>query len=699
MGAGLAAHPSSLLLTAAIMGIAIAARYRWPLVGIGLFLGFLIALPNYKAGNSPVWIAHDSGSSRQVRVFVIKQEATYSIARLDQLDGEPLKHPVYTTMDSHAEGSVIEGRAVLRPRAMIELAHHWSMERRLSDQSLIGHLKWLAKADETLEPTLVQKLREGCRSLVTTPYETASRMRKALFLAEGQALLPEEWRLLNLVSLSHAIVVSGSHLIWLKGVSLPILKYSSWFVPVGMLSWRIVLTGILIFFTFICGEELSLLRALLLAIATLFVAYYVPKIHRFPNKDLLAIVGILLFLWHPTASFQSTYLLSFWTSWVLSESSHCKAPLTYVLPACFAIPLLHWLEIPCHWLGWLCGIFMFIPFLCLIVPLLVAGTVSDSIDRLADNALHSFFKTLSLIEQPLQALSTPHFPGILASTAALIAIAWCLRRKRHKRALLALALYFAYSWGQLIAVSYISEPAPSRHQLSVLDVGQGDALVLNAPGRRFFIDGGSSRVGSQKIIRYLTLTGWFSPSVLALSHLHKSHFGFWQTWAPFFPWKALWTPQNDPRLKPVRNLVSDSQQRWCHQDICMESWRSPPRIQPTARLMHLATVIVRESTKELIALSLGEMPTMYWPHLQRHLQQSNYHAPPQGIAWLKVTRHSERNTASENLMRILKPRVIIVSAGRHNSSGYPYEESLELYESVGAFVIGTSQTGDFKVFF
>lgn len=63
------------------------------------------------------------------------------------------------------------------------------------------------------------------------------------------------------------------------------------------------------------------------------------------------------------------------------------------------------------------------------------------------------------------------------------------------------------------------------------------------------------------------------------------------------------------------------------------------------------------------------------------------------IMALKVAHHGSKNSTSEEFLRVVGPKVSIISCGENNSYGHPHEETLERLEKVGSEVIVTSQNG------
>lgn len=60
---------------------------------------------------------------------------------------------------------------------------------------------------------------------------------------------------------------------------------------------------------------------------------------------------------------------------------------------------------------------------------------------------------------------------------------------------------------------------------------------------------------------------------------------------------------------------------------------------------------------------------------------------------LKVAHHGSRNTTSEELLRLIKPELSLISCGKNNRYGHPHAELLERINYVGSEVVITYESG------
>jgi competence protein ComEC len=125
----------------------------------------------------------------------------------------------------------------------------------------------------------------------------------------------------------------------------------------------------------------------------------------------------------------------------------------------------------------------------------------------------------------------------------------------------AAAALLAVASGGLIARE-IARRFDDRLRVTFLDVGQGDAAVVEAPGgRTLVIDGGGTYDGSfdpgQRVVEpYLRRRGVGAIDLVALSHPHPDHLGGLPWLVQRFPIRALWTSGDDGKNPAYGRLVA-----------------------------------------------------------------------------------------------------------------------------------------------
>jgi competence protein ComEC len=263
---------------------------------------------------------------------------------------------------------------------------------------------------------------------------------------------------------------------------------------------------------------------------------------------------------------------------------------------------------------------------------------------------------------------------------------------RLTRLLVALALCLAApAWGQ--------ERGPvqgrSVAMAEVLDVGQGDAILIRSPeGKVALIDAGPSK----DIVPLLRSRGVTSLDLVAVSHHHIDHYGGMDDVIKAFSprvYLAGASGQTTLLYLKLLELVRD---------------RGMQAIGPTAtpRKITLGSVELTvfpqapEDTTEENNNSLGirvqhgavtvlltgdsEVPERDWwlAHCPELLTS---------VSVLKLAHHGSRNGTNAAWLDLVKPRLAVASLGAGNSFGHPHAQTLELLSRRGIPLLRTDEAG------
>jgi competence protein ComEC len=273
-------------------------------------------------------------------------------------------------------------------------------------------------------------------------------------------------------------------------------------------------------------------------------------------------------------------------------------------------------------------------------------------------------------------LPAPGAPAIAcyAGALALGLTAWHLRTTRLRAARrMALAAGALALISALLTLWPALRPADGRLRVSVLDVGQGDAIVIEGPdGRTVLVDAGAGGpyrldAGERVVAPFLWSRGVLRLAAVVVTHPDVDHAG---------------------GMAAVRELFT-----------VREAWDGAPERGPLALGGALVTPLQaaaagRNDAARVLRLEFGRMAML----LTSDIEGPGEHAlvisgAPLGAAVLKVPHHGSRTSSSPELLGAVRPSIAIVSVGVRNAYGHPDAGVLDRLTAAGADVYRTDRDG------
>jgi competence protein ComEC len=275
-------------------------------------------------------------------------------------------------------------------------------------------------------------------------------------------------------------------------------------------------------------------------------------------------------------------------------------------------------------------------------------------------------------------LPSPPAVAVACYTVALLAgaVAWRLRRTdpRAMRSLLATgggALVLAVG----LAAWPLVHPADGRLRVAVLDVGQGDALVVEGPdGRAIVIDagpGGAGRLdaGERAVSPYLWWRGLLRVAATVITHEHTDHAGGMAAVRERFPGADVWT---------ARDLTT------------------APRALGGAVVTALPLIAGPRPNDRALVLrveygAVSFLLTSDVPGVVEHALVDRHWSLRSTV--LKVAHHGARDSSVAPFLAAVRPTVAAVSVGTRNAYRHPDPGTLARLEAAGARVLRTDRDG------
>ena len=236
-------------------------------------------------------------------------------------------------------------------------------------------------------------------------------------------------------------------------------------------------------------------------------------------------------------------------------------------------------------------------------------------------------------------------------------------------------------------------PASGQLRLTMLDIGQGTALMLQTAHHNLLYDTGpafgTSDSGSRIILPWLRGEGLTRLDGLVLSHDDNDHTGgaasLLQQIKP--GWLLHSLPEAHPllTLRPAQSLRCQAGQSWQWDGVRFEVlWPDVATIANPAIKDNDRSCVIRVDAACGSVLLTGD--------LERAGEQQLL-AQPLRADVLLVPHHGSKTSSSQTFIDAVQPKLALVSAGYRNRFGHPRADVLQRYLDSGARIIRSDSSG------
>jgi competence protein ComEC len=323
----------------------------------------------------------------------------------------------------------------------------------------------------------------------------------------------------------------------------------------------------------------------------------------------------------------------------------------------------------------------------------------------AEWALHGITGTVATLGALQAADVRVPDPAFAVAAAAVAAVVLAMLTARRRRVLAVAGLAALVAAAMALAV-WPPQPQlrPGVLEVTLLDVGQGDAILVVSPqGRTLLIDAGGSLggpasdfdVGEDVVSPYLWSRGIARLDAVALTHAHADHIGGLRSVLGNFRPAELWVGENPP-VPVFRALLEAASAQGVKVAGRVEGESfdfggarvevlAPPRDWKLAeRPRNDDSLAVRITLGETSALLAGDVER----RIERRLAQ---HAPESEL--LKVAHHGSATSTSPELLDAVQPKFAAISVGFRSPFGHPRPEVLARLAERGVRTYRTDTLG------
>jgi competence protein ComEC len=756
--------PASLFVVLLILSLLVPDRAKYPLcLFLFFFAGALLELSNRQSSELTALAERQERVTIEGTVLepaVFREEAARAVIRVDRLHGahegkaggEKIRVTVYKP-----EIALAPGERILFPARLRAFSNFNNPGRY--DYTLAMEIRGLSCAASVTEGRRIVPLGKGNLGF---PFELLERARKpireffvqrlcprnqalfqALILGEQESIRPDLRESFTVTGLGHVLSVSGLHVALVAWFSFALIKRGlslsyELALRTDLRKTAALITGIpVIAYTCLAGFQVPSQRSMMMVLVFLFSMILGRE------KDVwstLALAALVVLAVDPHAIFAISFQLSFlavvgilWLApWVFSVISFkaydinrgvlyrfysyfCglaavtisamlfllpvtsfyfhRVSLVSLLANMTALPVMGVMVLP---LGLLAAA-------CLPLSQALANSIlavaSWGLDRMMDYV--DYWSRFSWTE--VQVLR-PNFMEILLFYAFLC----CLFSLKHLRwARVGMVIVSLILAGDIAYWTYRTHFNPSL-KVTYLDVGQGNAALIEFPGsEKMLIDGGGFPgsdfdIGEMVVAPFLLQAKILRIDTLVLTHPDADHMNGLLYIADHFGPKEFWYNGEKLESPDFQKLKSLLEAKGISRRTPADFKGGRNMSGARAEILHPADGLLSRKSNDnslVLRISYGETSFLFPGDLEATGEQMLVSRSGTKLKSdiLLAPHHGSRSSNSTAFLEAVNPKVCIISSGKGNPFGFPSQEILGRLRGQGCSILRVDEIGAVEV--
>lgn len=256
---------------------------------------------------------------------------------------------------------------------------------------------------------------------------------------------------------------------------------------------------------------------------------------------------------------------------------------------------------------------------------------------------------------------------------------------------------YLVSCGVLLALMFaLKKTMPGDLEVTFLDVGQGDSIVITTPHHKtFLLDGGIAGNG-RKIEGFLKYKGIRKVDGAILSHAHADHMDGLGELAQCYKVDKLFLseiPLHDKHFKAFYDIIQKEEipiYKLREQDFIKDRDVAMTCLFPFKDLLPLegndASLVLVLKYGQVSYYLTGDIEENYEKEVAKHIEKNL-------INILNVAHHGSKTSSTQEFIEAVDPDVAIISCGKNNLHGHPSLEVVERFEENNVPIRVTKDVG------
>lgn len=235
----------------------------------------------------------------------------------------------------------------------------------------------------------------------------------------------------------------------------------------------------------------------------------------------------------------------------------------------------------------------------------------------------------------------------------------------------------------------------------VIDVGQGDAILLTAPEGNILIDAGDNIERYEQALKnYLDSLGITQLDYFILTHPHADHIGGADVILKNYKIDTVIMPDKAATSKVYAALLDGIEQNGADLELAEAGMTFSVGALSCKILAPLKNYSDVNDMSVVIRATFGEVSMMFTGDAEGNKEGKSekdilatYSANELQCDFLKVGHHGSDTSTSPAFLNAVSPKIAAISCGKGNSYGHPVQSTLDALSAAGVTVYRTDLSG------
>ena len=540
--------------------------------------------------------------------------------------------------------------------------------------------------------------------------ENEAGLINGIVLGKRELISEEDEALYRKNGIMHLLAVSGMHVSTISMLILWIISHTG----VGFVKGRMITAALLIIYGYLTGFSISCTRAVIMIIMSI-AARICGRGYDSPQA--ISAAGIIILLVNPKDLFSAAFLLSFGAVSSITllapvylrqlECVRLKPVISSLTVTLVTTPVIIYFYNDTSLYTFLLNLIV-IPLMTLLfiagVVSVILYVISPDLGEFVAGTIHYIFmlyeKMCLFCEEHIYSLRiTGHISISRIILYYILGIVICVFIMLCRKCVINRIVYAVSVLAGLIILSY--SPKTNEALITMLDVGQGDGLLIEMPsGENMMIDGGSSdndELAKYTLEPFLRYKGINHVDVWAVTHMDSDHTS------------GLIDILSRARINRITIgtlILSDIADKSVYNELLSYSdvYENVIFMSRNQSLsFHDISFTCLNPVKNsgdldgandyslVFKMIYKEFDMLFTGDISENIEKELAYISECDV--LKVAHHGSKNSSSEEFLNILSPKIAVISAGQRNTYGHPHFETVERLKECGAGIFCTKDTG------